>query len=225
MNPKYEDYQKRRIEYTIADKELSRELSNWFNSESPKPQFVDEMLHSLSKKHNEEWVLKNFDLAIDLWENKTNNNLNFELRKWTFDHFLYEKEPISKSFKIEKNENTTTQVGPSIEKRITTLLLSLKDNKYFNLKNISQIEIAVFSVVLGAFASILLGYTFGSSQELGYTVNSPHPTHSSMASTRYYTEFHYNYLIAFSSFIIVSGITYLFLIFRKRVQTEKLNRS
>jgi len=66
-------------------------------------------------------------------------------------------------------------------------------------------EIIILSVVIGVFIALIMGYVFSKD----YYINDD--GHKVYGVSRYYTESsEFNYLLAFGSLIIVSGISYLY---------------
>lgn len=85
----------------------------------------------------------------------------------------------------------------------------LKMNRY---KNLSKEEIIVFSIVVATIIAILLGYVFGETQYFNRKgVRVYHITEQSTYS--------YNYVIGIGSFIIFSGISFIYL-HRNRASTN-----
>lgn len=65
-------------------------------------------------------------------------------------------------------------------------------------------EIIILSIIIGTLLGLLLGYYFGNTS---YYDRNGNRTHFS----EHYSEFHFNYVIAISSFIVFGGTTYIFL--------------
>ena len=72
-------------------------------------------------------------------------------------------------------------------------------------------EIIILSIVIGVFIALIMGYAFSQSYDINYRGIKVYGKKGD------YSEF--NYLLSFGSFIIVAGISYLFL--NKRKKTDK----
>jgi len=90
--------------------------------------------------------------------------------------------------------------------------------------NLNHNEIIILSVVIGVFMALIMGYVFSSDY---YIDNGGHKVYG---QSEYYTvSSEFNYILSFGSFIIVSGISYLYLNKRgfpkkdKNEVSEKIN--
>ncbi len=92
-----------------------------------------------------------------------------------------------------------------------------KAKNYINLIKLNRLkndEIVIVSVILGLVTGLILGYFFGSTI---YTDNEG-IKYSYTNEYIVFEEFHFNYILALASFVIISGIVYVIL---KRQTTEK----
>ncbi len=80
-------------------------------------------------------------------------------------------------------------------------------------RNLSKKEIAIISIVVGTFIALVLGYLFGETKYLiakGLVVSND--VFIERGYSRYLNKyFNFNYIVAIASFIITTGITYLYL--------------
>ncbi|RXP52354.1 DUF2569 family protein [Lutibacter sp. HS1-25] len=113
----------------------------------------------------------------------------------------YPKSINNTNFKIHQILNFLTIPITKLVFKIT----SLKRVHNLDLKKLSYDEIIIISIIVSTALSLLLGYIFG---ETYYFYSDGR---RGIKESHFYNEFHFNYLISFTSFIIIGGIIYIFL--------------
>lgn len=147
-----------------------------------------------------------------------NSSKNLPINKFNFiyDDMLgvgvYKKIPLGKE-KPEANIASTKATMPLSKVEYNSKGRLFKIQK-IDFKGFNSSEIIIVSIISGTIAFLLLGYIFGDTQNMKYSYQTGH-LNSSKFIERTLKEFHFNYILAISGFIIMSSITYLFLNKRK----------
>lgn len=185
---------KKRIDYKSTDFELIKDLTNQIiKIINPTPSSINEYLIHLKETNSLNWVINNFDLVIDSWENYSNQNFNFSDRENIYYNLHSEQiEEFSKQLSAIVNDpREIFTKPPELENMATSKSLNERIKK-INLIRFNHFEIILLSIIFGTLIFLLLGYEFG--------------------SYRYKPKrFQFNFIVAISSFVISSGITYLLL--------------
>lgn len=185
---------KKRIDYKSTDFELIKDLTNQIiKIINPTPSSINEYLIHLKETNSLNWVINNFDLVIDSWENYSNQNFNFSDRENIYYNLHFEQiEEFSKQLSAIVNDpREIFTKPPELENMSKNKSLNERIQK-INLIRLNHFEIILLSIIFGTVMFLLLGYEFG--------------------SYRYKPKrFQFNFIVAISSFVISSGITYLLL--------------
>ena len=113
-------------------------------------------------------------------------------------------------------------------KNITVKALRfINDKRKLNLvKHFNHSEIIIISVIIGVVIFLLLGYTFGEEQLYEYSYVNGYDSERGRLpkgerlhlhfSTNTVNHFYFNYVLAISGFILSTGISYLFLNYKRK---------
>lgn len=118
------------------------------------------------------------------------------------DYFSKKEELLDSRFKPLNSNKEKSAIESTLEdfykKQIKPKLNNLGINK------LNSDEIIILSIIIGTILGLLLGYNFGDTYYYNRDGNRTH-------FSERYSEFHFNYVIAISSFIVFGGATYIFL--------------
>lgn len=194
---------KKRIDYKNTDFELIKDLTNQIIIKiNPTPNTVNEYLKYLSETNSLNWVINNFDLIVDSWENYSNQNLNISDREkayYTFYHNKFEEltEQFSKIIQDPKEKHHDIDYNTILTEQEKIKLWRFPKLNFPLINNLDSKEVIIVSIIIGAIIFLIFGYMFG----------------------EYYGKpglLHFNFTLAISMFIISSGISYLIL--NKRIK-------
>lgn len=184
-----------------------------------------ENIHDLNALKNKQLIKKYEDVI-----NSLNENINRELgrdltAKEAFglfansvglnlakNHFILFKEAFKNSNISHFNEEDWSEINTKYNMQFTTKVMKENNhtiNKKIFFDNLKTNEVIILSVIFGIVVGLIFGYIFGENQ-FYYKGKRINPENSEDYSVL--TIFKFNYLLFFCSFIISSGLCYLYFI-------------
>lgn len=131
------------------------------------------------------------------------NKESFSQNSISTDEEFIESENIKTSNNFENKVKNST---------VKTLQFINNKNKLNWMKSLSQNEVIIVSLIIGAIIFLLLGYGFGDTERIYYNTQSSRGYSDRISYSSHKEDiFKFNYATAFAGFIISSGISYLLL--------------